>query len=110
MLEQKQIKQEDEAMDNSVSNIQLTPEAKRIIEGEIAYQTSGQGFWIGVFVYGFLIVAMSLALLCALGLCLYIAWRGELAALAWAVVPAVFLIIPVSFLGYVRRALNSRRG
>ena len=42
-LEQNQIKQAGEAMDNSVSNIQLTPEAKRMIEGEIAYQTSGTG-------------------------------------------------------------------
>ncbi|MEY4250623.1 MAG: hypothetical protein RJA87_2256 [Pseudomonadota bacterium] len=44
-------------MDNSVSNIQLTPEAKRMIEGEIAYQTSGRGFWIGV-VFGYVFLGM----------------------------------------------------
>ena len=36
-LEQNKIKQAAETMDNSVSNIQLTPGAKRIIGGEIAY-------------------------------------------------------------------------
>ena len=97
-------------MDNSVSNIQLTPEAKRIIEGEIAYQTSGQGFWIGVSFYGFLIFVSSLLLLAAIGFCLYVALRGNFWGLAWAVLPGYFLIIPILLFGNVRRAIKSRRG
>jgi hypothetical protein len=86
-LEQNQIKTADEAMDNSVSNIQLTPEAKRIIEGEIAYQTSGQGFWIGVSFYGSLIFVSSLLLLAAIGFCLYVALRGNFDLTFWQCPP-----------------------
>lgn len=97
-------------MDNSVSNIQLTPEAKRIIEGEIAYQTSGQGFWLGVFVYGFLIFVSSLLLLAAIGFCLYGALLGNLWGLAWAILLGFFLVVPISLFGYVSRAIRSRQG
>jgi hypothetical protein len=110
MLVTAQINSADQTMDHSFSNIQLTPEAKRIIEGEIAYQTSGQGFWIGVSFYGFLIFVSSLLLLAAIGFCLYVALRGNLWGLAWAILPGSFLIIPILLFGNVRRAIKSRRG
>jgi hypothetical protein len=109
-LEQNQIKTADEAMDNSVSNIQLTPEAKRIIEGEIAYQTSGQGFWLGVFVYGVIIFVSSLFLLGGIVLCLGAAWHGNLWGLALGSVLGFFMIIPIMLFGYVRRAVTNRQG
>jgi hypothetical protein len=111
MLEQNQIKPADEAMDNSVSNIQLTPEAKRIIEGEIAYQTSGQGFWLGV-VMSWIFIAMSaLVLIGGIILCLGAAWHGDLWGLAWAIFLGVMVyLIPVRGIGTVRRAAKNRRG
>ncbi len=96
-------------MDNSVSNIQLTPEAKRIIEGEIAYQTSGRGFWWGMAVHGFLVLVWGLLVLTAMGFCLYGALNGNLWGAAWSVVLALFFLIPVSGFGVILRAVKNRR-
>jgi len=103
------IKQADQAMDNSVSNIQLTARAKRIIEREIAYQTSGQGFWWGMAVNGFLVLVWGLLVLTAMGFCLYGALNGNIWGAAWSVVSALFFLIPVSGFGVILRATKSRR-
>lgn len=106
VLEQNQIKPADEAMDNSVSNIQLTPEARRIIEGEIAYQTSGRGFWIqGIFFYVF-----SIAM--AIGVLLFTIsetfnsdqpqWFGLLFGF--------WLLVPAYFISSINRAIKNRKG
>jgi hypothetical protein len=111
VLESVRIKPAGEAMENSVSNIQLTPEAKRMIEGEIAYQTSGQGFWIGVVMSWVFIVVSGLLLLTGIGFCLYGALRGNLWGLAWAIFLGFMVyLIPVSGIGTVRRAIKNRRG
>ena len=105
-LEQNQIKQAGEAMDNSVSNIQLTPEAKRMIEGEIAYQTSGPGFWIGVvfgyvfmgvFAIGFLIVTISNV------------WNGG--DTQWlALLMGLWILIPAWGIAGINRSIKYRKG
>ncbi len=93
-------------MDNSVSNIQLTPEAKRIIEGEIAYQTSGQGFWIQVVFFYVFSIAM------AIGVLLFTIsetfnsdqpqWFGLLFGL--------WLLVPAYFISSINRAIKNRKG
>ncbi len=93
-------------MDNSVSNIQLTPEAKRMIEGEIAYQTSGPGFWIGVvFIYVFSIVM-------AVGLLLVtISETFNGGETQWfGLLFGIWLLIPAWFISSIHRAIKYRKG
>lgn len=105
-LEQNKIEQADQAMDNSVSNIQLTPEAKRMIEGEIAYQTSGAGFWIGmVFIYVFSIVMAIGILVITISETFFgskTQWFGLLMGL--------WLLIPAWFISSIHRAIKYRKG
>jgi hypothetical protein len=93
-------------MDNSVSNIQLTPEAKRMIEGEIAYQTSGAGFWIGVvIVYVVSIVAAIVFLTLTISETFFGSqtnWFG----LLWS----PWLLIPAWFISSIHRGLKYRKG
>ena len=106
MLEQNQIKPADEAMDNSVSNIQLTPEAKRMIEGEIAYQTSGTGFWIQVVV---MYVVSIVAAIVFLTLTISDVWNGgdtQWMGLIWS----LWLLIPAYFISSTNRAIKYRKG
>ncbi len=106
MLEQNRIKPADEAMDKSVSNIQLTPEAKRIIEGEIAYQTSGTGFWIQVVV---MYVISIVAAIVFLTLTISDVWNGgdtQWLGLIWS----LWLLIPAYFISSIHRAIKYRKG
>jgi hypothetical protein len=106
VLEQNRIKPADEAMDNSVSNIQLTPEAKRIIEGEIAYQTSGRGFWIGA-VIGY-VISIVAAVVIILGTFVTVfnhdkpEWFGLLVGL--------WLLLPAWFISGINRSIKNRKG
>jgi hypothetical protein len=106
MLEQNQIKQADEAMDNSVSNIQLTPEAKRMIEGEIAYQTSGAGFWIGVVIVYVVSIVMAVFFTFTMISVTFFGsktqWFGLLIGL--------WLLIPAWFISSIHRGLKYRKG
>ena len=93
-------------MDHSISNIQLTPEAKRIIEGEIAYQTSGPGFWIGV-VFGY-VVSIVAAIVFTLGTFVAVfnhdkpEWFGLLFGL--------WLLLPAWFISGINRSIKNRKG
>ena len=105
-LEQNQIKQAGEAMDNSVSNIQLTPEAKRMIEGEIAYQTSGTGFWIQVVIT---YVVSIVAAIVFLALTISDVWNGgdtQWLGLIWS----LWLLLPAWFISSINRAIKNRKG
>jgi hypothetical protein len=105
-LEQNEIEQADQAMDNSVSNIQLTPEAKRMIEGEIAYQTSGTGFWIQVVV---MYVISIVAAIVFLTLTISDVWNGgdtQWLGLIWS----LWLLIPAYFISSIHRAIKYRKG
>ena len=106
MLEQNQIKQADDAMDNSVSNIQLTPEAKRMIEGEIAYQTSGTGFWIQVVIIYVVSIVMAAATILGTFVTVFNhdkpEWFGLLVGL--------WLLLPAWFISSINRAIKYRKG
>ena len=105
-LEQNKIKQAGEAMDNSVSNIQLTPEAKRMIEGEIAYQTSGTGFWIQVVIT---YVVSIVAAIVFLALTISDVWNGgdtQWLGLIWS----LWLLLPAWFISSINRAIKYRKG
>ena len=105
-LEQNQIKPAAKARDNSVSNIQLTPEAKRIIEGEIAYQTSGTGFWIQVVIT---YVVSIVAAIVFLALTISDVWNGgdtQWLGLIWS----LWLLLPAWFISSINRAIKYRKG
>jgi hypothetical protein len=106
VLEQNRIKPADDAMDNSVSNIQLTPEAKRIIEGEIAYQTSGPGFWIGVVII--YVVSIVSAIVFILGT--YAAVFNHDKPEWFGLLFGLWLLIPAWFISSINRAIKNRKG
>ncbi len=106
MLEQNQIKPANDAMDYSVSNIQLTPEAKRMIEGEIAYQTSGTGFWIQVVIT---YVVSIVAAIVFLALTISDVWNSgktQWLGLIWS----LWLLLPAWFISSINRAIKYRKG
>ena len=105
-LEQNEIKRAGEAMDNSVSNIQLTPEAKRMIEGEIAYQTSGPGFWIGVVII--YVVSIVSAIVFILGT--YVAVFNHDKPEWFGLLFGLWLLIPAWFISSINRAIKNRKG
>jgi hypothetical protein len=92
-------------MDNSISNIQLTPEAKRMIEGEIAYQTSGRGFWIGV-VFGYVFLGMF-----AIGFLVMTisdVWNGG--DTQWlGLIGGLWILIPAWGIAGINRSIKNRK-
>lgn len=110
MSEQSENIKQDAAMTSSLANIQLTPEAKRLIEGEIAWQTSGNGFWliVGLFyVVGGLFLAGILAVI-AVGL------AGAILNGVTSSYMVLFLLIPallpVCLILQANRMVKLRRG
>ena len=93
-------------MDNSVSNIQLTPEAKRIIEGEIAYQTSGQGFWVGV-VIGYVISIVMAATTILLSL---VGTFNNNDPQWLCLLGMLWLLLPAWFISGINRSIKNRKG
>jgi hypothetical protein len=93
-------------MDNSVSNIQLTPEAKRIIEGEIAYQTSGRGFWIGA-VIGYVISIVAAVVII---LCTFVTVFNHDKPEWFGLLVGLWLLLPAWFISGINRSIKNRKG